>query len=182
MPKIAETEDFASYLDQMVTLDPRLSGTARVLRAIEAAAIEMSALIGLGRLYGQLGASRGSTNTDGDVQKELDVLANDLFIDAFKGSPVAAVVSEELSEPLVLDPAGHLVVAMDPLDGSSNIDANISIGTIFSILPMIRGCECTRGPFPANWANATRRRLCCVWAADLTCVRLRERACSDLHP
>ncbi|HEY8007917.1 MAG TPA: class 1 fructose-bisphosphatase [Methylocella sp.] len=137
MPQIAETEDFASYLDQMVTMDPRLSGTACVLRSIEAAAIEMSALISLGRLYGQLGASRGSTNTDGDVQKELDVLANDLFIDAFKGSPVAAVVSEELSEPMVLDPAGHLVVAMDPLDGSSNIDANISIGTIFSILPMI---------------------------------------------
>jgi fructose-1,6-bisphosphatase I len=82
MPQFAETEHFASYLDQMVALDARLSGTAGVLRAIAVAAIEMSALIGLGRLFGQLGASRGSTNTDGDVQKELDVLANDLFIGA----------------------------------------------------------------------------------------------------
>jgi fructose-1,6-bisphosphatase I len=137
MPQIAGTEDFETYLDQAVALDSRLSGTAGVLRAIAEASIEMSALIGLGRLYGQLGASHGSTNTDGDVQKELDVLANDLFIGAFRRAPVAVVVSEELSEPLVLDPAGHLVVAMDPLDGSSNIDANVSIGTIFSILPVL---------------------------------------------
>jgi fructose-1,6-bisphosphatase I len=147
MPQFAETEDFASYLDQMVAIDPRLSGTAGVLSAIAAAAIEMSALVGLGRLFGQLGASRGSTNTDGDVQKELDVLANDLFIGAFKGVPVAAVVSEELSAPLVLDPKGHLVVAMDPLDGSSNIDANISIGTIFSILPALTNANSTEAHF-----------------------------------
>ena len=115
----------------------RLGEAAEVLRAIAAASIEMSDLIGLGRLYGQLGASRASTNTDGDVQKELDVLANDVFIDAFRRAPVAAVVSEELSEPLVLDPAAPLAVAMDPLDGSSNIDANVSIGTIFSIVPVL---------------------------------------------
>ena len=147
MPQFAETEDFASYLDQMVAIDPRLSGTAGVLSAIAAAAIEMSALVGLGRLFGQLGASHGSTNTDGDVQKELDVLANDLFIGAFKGVPVAAVVSEELSAPLVLDPKGDLVVAMDPLDGSSNIDANISIGTIFSILPVLANANDTEAHF-----------------------------------
>jgi fructose-1,6-bisphosphatase I len=137
MPQIAGTEDFAAYLEQAVALDARMGGTAQILRAIAAASIEMSDLISLGRLYGQLGASRASTNTDGDVQKELDVLANDIFVSAFRGAPVAAVVSEELSEPLVLDPAGQLVVAMDPLDGSSNIDANVSIGTIFSILPML---------------------------------------------
>ena len=52
--------------------------------------IELSDAISLGRLYGQLGAS---TNTDGDVQKELDVLANDIFVSAFRRAPVAAVVS-----------------------------------------------------------------------------------------
>ncbi len=135
MPQITRTEDFAAYLDHAEELDSSLGGAAQVLRAVAAASIEMSDLISLGRLYGQLGASRASTNTDGDVQKELDVLANDIFVSAFKRAPVAAVVSEELSEPLVLDPAGTLAVAMDPLDGSSNIDANVSIGTIFSILP-----------------------------------------------
>jgi fructose-1,6-bisphosphatase I len=135
MPQIAGS--FDAYLDQTVALDARLGAASRVLRAIAAAAIEMSGLIGLGRLYGRLGASRGSTNTDGDVQKELDVLANDMFVGALRQAPVAAIVSEEMSEPLVLDSAGPLAVAMDPLDGSSNIDANVSIGTIFSILPVL---------------------------------------------
>ncbi|MGH6823085.1 MAG: class 1 fructose-bisphosphatase, partial [Methylocella sp.] len=135
MPQIAGT--FDAYLDQAVALDARLGATARVLRAVAAAAVEMSALIGLGRLYGQLCATRASTNTDGDVQKELDVLANDIFVGAFRQAPVAAVVSEEMNEPLVLDSAAPLAVAMDPLDGSSNIDANVSIGTIFSVLPML---------------------------------------------
>ena len=77
MPQIAET--FDAYLDQAVALDARLGAVARVLRAIATTAVEMSSLIGLGRLYGQLGASRASTNADGDVQKELDVLANEMF-------------------------------------------------------------------------------------------------------
>jgi fructose-1,6-bisphosphatase I len=131
MPQIAGTEDFAAYLDQTEELESCVGGAAQVLRAIAAASIEMSDLISLGRLYGQLGASRG------DVQKELDVLAYNIFVSAFKRGPVAAIVSEELGEPLVLDPAGTLAVAMDPLDGSSNIDANVSIGTIFSILPVL---------------------------------------------
>jgi fructose-1,6-bisphosphatase I len=147
MPQLAGTEDFAAYLDQTVELDARLGGAAQVLRAIAAASIEMSELISLGRLYGQLGASRASTNTDGDVQKELDVLANDIFVSAFRQAPVAAIVSEEVSEPLVLDPAGSLAVAMDPLDGSSNIDANVSIGTIFSILPVLANASSAEAHF-----------------------------------
>ena len=135
MLQIAGTVD--AYLDQAVALDARLGAAAWVLRAIAAAAVEMSGLIGLGRLSGQLSASHASTNADGDVQKELDVLANDMFVGAFRQAPVAAVVSEEMSEPLVLDSAGPLAVAMDPLDGSSNIDANVSIGTIFSVLPVL---------------------------------------------
>jgi fructose-1,6-bisphosphatase I len=134
MPQIAETLD--AYLDRAVALDTSLGAAARVLCAIAAAAVELSVLIGLGRLYGQLGASRASINADGDVQKELDVLANEMFVGAFRQAPVAAVVSEEISAPLVLDSAGSLAVAIDPLDGSSNIDANVSIGTIFSVLPV----------------------------------------------
>ncbi|MGH6794245.1 MAG: class 1 fructose-bisphosphatase, partial [Methylocella sp.] len=120
MPQIAGT--FDAYLDQAGAHDPRLGAAVRVLRAIAAAAVELSGLIELGRLYDQLGACRTSTNPDGDVQKELDVLANDIFADAFRHAPVGAVVSEEMREPLVLDSAGPLAVAMDPLDGSSNID------------------------------------------------------------
>ncbi|SFK74382.1 class 1 fructose-bisphosphatase [Methylocapsa palsarum] len=128
-----------AYLEQRVAADARLAPAAQILRVIAATAVEMSSLIGLGQLYGRLGASRASTNSDGDVQKELDVLANDMFVDGLRRAPVAAVLSEELSETLALDPSAPLVVAIDPLDGSSNIDANVSIGTIFSVLPVLPG-------------------------------------------
>lgn len=137
MPRLAGTLVLEAYLDQCVAADARLGSAAKILREIAATSIEVADLIALGLLFGRLGASRDSTNTDGDVQKELDVLTNDMFIEAFKRAPVAAVVSEELSDPLGLDPTAPLVVAMDPLDGSSNIDANVSIGTIFSVLPAL---------------------------------------------
>jgi fructose-1,6-bisphosphatase I len=132
----SDTQDLEAFLDQSVAGDARLDPAARVLLAIAAASIELSGLIGLGQLFGKVGASRESTNTDGDVQKELDVLANDVFVDVLARAPVAALVSEELREPLALDPRAPLVIAMDPVDGSSNIDTNVSIGTIFSILPV----------------------------------------------
>jgi fructose-1,6-bisphosphatase I len=136
MPMISGPQDLEAYLEQSVAVGSSLAPVAKVLHAIAAASVELSNMIGLGLLYGQIGASRGSTNSDGDVQKELDVVANDIFIDVFRQAPVGAVVSEELSEPLMLDPLAPLAVAMDPVDGSSNIDTNVSIGTIFSIVPM----------------------------------------------
>lgn len=137
MPRISDTLKLEDYLDQNVAVDARLKPAAEVLRKIAVTAAEMSNVIGMGGLQGRLGAARSSTNVDGDVQKELDVLANDIFIDVFRQAPVAALVSEELRDPLVLDPAAPLAVAMDPLDGSSNIDTNVSIGTIFSVLPAL---------------------------------------------
>jgi len=139
MLMISDTQDLEAFLDQSVAADARLDPAAEVLRAIAAASIELSGVIGLGQLFGKIGASRESTNTDGDVQKELDVLANDVFVDILARAPVAALVSEELREPLVLDTRAPLVIAMDPVDGSSNIDTNVSIGTIFSILPVRPG-------------------------------------------
>ena len=70
------------------------------------------------------------------MQKELDVLADKVFLDAAKAAPVAFFGSEEQDEAVVLDRAAPLALAIDPLDGSSNIDTNVSIGTIFSILPV----------------------------------------------
>lgn len=139
--------DLGAYLDQTAANDGRLGPAAKVLHEIAAAAVEVSNVIRFGPLAGSLGASRESINPDGDVQKELDVLANDLFLDAFKWAPVAGVVSEELKEPLILDPAAPLVVMMDPLDGSSNIDTNVSIGTIFSIAPMLANASDTSAHF-----------------------------------
>jgi fructose-1,6-bisphosphatase I len=108
---------------------------AAVLALVHAARL-IADLIAKGPLAGALDAEIG-TNRDGDIQKELDVRANALLIAALQATPVAAIASEELDEPLVCDESAPLIVALDPLDGSSNIDTDVSIGTIFSILPAL---------------------------------------------
>jgi fructose-1,6-bisphosphatase I len=78
----------------------------------------------------------GEVNATGDDQKKLDVLSNDMFVDALVNSGTCAVlVSEENEEPIFVpkEKAGRFIVAFDPLDGSSNIDCNVSTGTIFAI-------------------------------------------------
>lgn len=76
----------------------------------------------------------GSQNTAGDNQQKLDVLANIRFTRALsKGGEVCALISEETESFVDLSNDGKYVIAIDPLDGSSNIDVNVSIGTIFSI-------------------------------------------------
>lgn len=82
-----------------------------------------------------IGGAFGQTNVQGEEQQKLDVIANIRFTRALtKGGEVCAVVSEEDDEVIDLqNGSGKYVVAIDPLDGSSNIDVNISIGTIFSI-------------------------------------------------
>lgn len=83
----------------------------------------------------------GETNATGDEQKKLDVLSNDIMVNALRASGKTAVlVSEELEEAIVIE--GHLkgkyCVVFDPLDGSSNIDAGVNIGTIFGIYRVVR--------------------------------------------
>ncbi len=76
----------------------------------------------------------GSMNTGGEQQQKLDVLANIRFTRALtKGGEVCALISEETESYVDLNNHGKYVIAIDPLDGSSNIDVNVSIGTIFSI-------------------------------------------------
>jgi len=80
-----------------------------------------------------LGA-QGTENVQGEAQQKLDVYANDLFIRLLRSQgQVCAVASEENDDIVHFDNGGKYVVTMDPLDGSSNIDVNVSIGTIFSI-------------------------------------------------
>ena len=75
-------------------------------------------------------------NANEDDQKKLDVLSNEMFVNALYNSNVCAVlVSEEDEEGIIVpaEIAGKYCVAFDPLDGSSNIDCNVSTGTIFSV-------------------------------------------------
>lgn len=111
------------------------AAAAQAILAIARAGCSIADLVGAGPLAGPLAAVRGESNF-GDTQKELDLKADALMIEALRSAPVAVVGSEEMDEPLVLSPGAPLAVAIDPLDGSSNIDTNAPIGTIFSVLPM----------------------------------------------
>ena len=85
----------------------------------------------------------GSTNTTGDEQKKLDVLSNDLFINQLKSSYTCSILVSEENENLIeveTDKQGKYIVAFDPLDGSSNIDCLVSIGSIFGIWKKVYIC------------------------------------------
>lgn len=101
------------------------------------AAVALADIIARPPLNGRLGDYAGGVNSDGDAQRNLDVVAEDLFSNALRRSPVAAYVSEETAEASLFDPVAPLALAIDPLDGSTSIDVNSPIGSLFSILPMI---------------------------------------------
>ena len=87
---------------------------------------------GIANLFGMA----GEQNSTGDDQKKLDVLSNDFFVNASSSRALRCVlVSEENEEPIIVpeEHAGRFCVAFDPLDGSSNIDCNVSTGTIFAV-------------------------------------------------
>lgn len=98
----------------------------------------ISQLLRKGALADILGEA-GNQNVQGEDQKKLDVLANDLLLDALaKNTHCAGVASEELDDATPANDDGSLLVLFDPLDGSSNIDINMAVGTIFSVLPYER--------------------------------------------
>lgn len=110
---------------------------SRLLRDIGIAAKIVNREVNKAGLVEILGET-GETNVQGEAVKKLDVFANDQFIAALKaGGEVCAIASEENDEIIQIDSEisknAKYVVAIDPLDGSSNIDVNVSVGTIFSI-------------------------------------------------
>ena len=107
---------------------------SQLLRDIALASKIVNREINFAGLTGITGAA-GSTNVQGEMQQKLDLAAHVRFVRAMNnGGEVAAVVSEEVETIIESDhPEGKYVVALDPLDGSSNFDTNVSVGTIFSV-------------------------------------------------
>jgi len=103
-----------------------------IMRALCEVGINLSRVIQRGPLGGALGAEVGE-NTGGDAQKALDVMADEAFSDRLRDADVRFFASEEQDDVVELNARGRFAIAIDPLDGSSNIDVNVSIGTIFSI-------------------------------------------------
>lgn len=107
---------------------------SRILSAIRLAAKVVNQQINKAGLLTDILGAAGSENIQGEQQQKLDVLANDQFIKALRGRKViCGIASEENDEFITLNEEGKYIIAMDPLDGSSNIDVNVSVGTIFSI-------------------------------------------------
>ena len=120
--------------------DPLCEAAVDAVIALAMAAANIATLIRFPDAEAALGAVRGSTNVDGDDQKALDILADEIIQNALSEvTAVASYLSEEQDAALRIHDDGTVIVASDPLDGSSNIDTNVSIGTIFSILPAAGG-------------------------------------------
>ena len=146
-------QEFLSREEARAGLDPVLS---RLLIGISEACKEISAKVREGALAGVLGLA-GSENVQGEEQKKLDIISNDIFVEAVaRTGAVCGMVSEEVPEPVAVPeplPLGPYLACFDPLDGSSNIDINVSIGSIFSILP---APEVRRTPEAADFLQPGR--------------------------
>jgi fructose-1,6-bisphosphatase I len=116
----------------------KINGDLRLLiETVARACKAISTRVNKGALADALG-SAGTENVQGEVQKKLDVLSNEILLEANEwGGNLAALASEEMALPRPIPthyPKGEYLLLFDPLDGSSNIDVNISVGTIFSVL------------------------------------------------
>jgi len=127
--------NFKQYLESAKPKGAAIpAGLQDLLLAVVNTCSTLSHEVAQGALIGLLG-SAGSGNVQGEVQQKLDIIANDQLIDGVKGcKSLAGLASEEMELPVPVQGTGDYLLLFDPLDGSSNIDVNVSIGTIFSIL------------------------------------------------
>lgn len=146
----------------------RLGGTDNDLPAlvndVVVACKSLSHAISQGALAGMLG-SAGVENVQGETQKKLDIISNDIMIAATeRGGYLGAMASEEMDEiyPIPAQyPKGEYLLLFDPLDGSSNIDVNISVGTIFSILRCPAGVT---NPTAKDFMQPGTQQVCAGYA------------------
>jgi fructose-1,6-bisphosphatase I len=156
-PSLDDNISLDQFLDQAIAGDAEKQNVAELVLAIASGATELAGILSLGQIAGEFYASvvsesepsapqtlhkehhaqqsEGSQGAARDIPNPLDLLANGIFLRAIPSSIVAAILSEECDHPVILSPGAPLAVAIDPLDGSSNIESNVSLGTIFSIFP-----------------------------------------------
>jgi fructose-1,6-bisphosphatase I / sedoheptulose-1,7-bisphosphatase len=112
-------------------------GFTALVNDVRLACKRISTLIGKGSLAGALGQA-GTQNVQGEGQMKLDVMANDIFLHTNEwGGQLAGMLSEEMEAPYQIPaeyPRGRYLLLFDPLDGSSNVDVNVAVGSIFSVL------------------------------------------------
>jgi fructose-1,6-bisphosphatase I len=135
---MSQRTSLTRYLVERQRVQQHIPAELRLLIEVVARACKgISHAVNKGALGGVLGSAE-SENVQGEVQKKLDIIANEVLIEANEwGGHLAAMASEEMDDIYVVPnryPQGEYLLLFDPLDGSSNIDVNVSIGTIFSVL------------------------------------------------
>jgi fructose-1,6-bisphosphatase I len=162
------------YLVEKQRVDGLIPSDLRLLIEVVARACKgISQAVNKGALGGVLGTA-DSENVQGEVQKKLDIIANEVLIEANEwGGHLAAMASEEMEGIHVVPnryPQGEYLLLFDPLDGSSNIDVNVSIGTIFSVLKKPEGGQ---GVSEQDFLQAGARQVVagyCVYGPQTTLV------------
>jgi fructose-1,6-bisphosphatase I len=170
-PRISLTR----YLVEEQRIDGSIPAQLRLLLEVVARACKsISLAVNKGALGGVLGVSEGENeNIQGEIQKKLDIIANDVLIEANEwGGHLAAMASEEMEGIHVVPnryPQGEYLLLFDPLDGSSNIDVNVSIGTIFSVLKKPEGAGVSEQDFLQAGAKQVAAGYC-IYGPQTTLV------------
>jgi fructose-1,6-bisphosphatase I len=170
---MANSISLTRYLVEQQRVDGTIPADLRLLLEVVARACKsISHAVNKGALGGVLGTAQ-TENVQGEVQKKLDIIANEVLIEANEwGGHLAAMASEELQDIHVIPnryPQGEYLLLFDPLDGSSNIDVNVSIGTIFSVLRKSDGAAVIENDF----LQAGRQQVAagyCVYGPQTTLV------------
>ena len=168
------TVSLTRYLVEQQRSKGHIPSELRLLLEVVARACKgISHAVNKGALGGVLG-SAGSANVQGEVQKKLDIIANDVLIEANEwGGHLAAMASEEMDTIHAVPnryPQGEYLLLFDPLDGSSNIDVNVSIGTIFSVL---KKADASTAVSESDFLQAGTRQVAagyCVYGPQTTLV------------
>src|SRR5438094_7145497 len=162
------------YLVEQQRSEGHIPSDLRLLIEVVARACKgISQAVNKGALGGVLGTAE-TENVQGEVQKKLDIIANEVLIEANEwGGHLAAMASEEMEGIHVVPnryPQGEYLLLFDPLDGSSNIDVNVSIGPIFSVLKKPEGAP---GVSEKDFLQAGTRQVAagyCIYGPQTTLV------------
>lgn len=168
------TTSLTRYLVEQQRTHGHIPGQLRLLIEVVARACKrISHAVNKGALGDVLG-SAGTGNVQGEIQKKLDIIANEVLIEANEwGGHLAGMASEEMEGIYVVPnrfPKGEYLLLFDPLDGSSNIEVNVSIGTIFSVLKMP---EDDRGVDEGDFLQCGHKQVAagyCIYGPQTTLV------------
>ncbi|QHI97391.1 class 1 fructose-bisphosphatase [Xylophilus rhododendri] len=170
---MAQKTSLTRYLvEKQAGANPIPAQLQLLLEVVADSCKSISSAVNKGALGGVLGTA-GSENVQGEVQKKLDIISNDMLIEAAEwGGTLAGMASEEMDEILPIPSQyrqGDYLLMFDPLDGSSNIDVNVSIGTIFSVLKKAGGGAVQESDFLQPGARQVAAGYC-VYGPQTTLV------------